>query len=168
MKRKTTLLAALAIASVLGMGIAPAGAYFTDSSTANGGIPIGITPSTDFYEWYENGVKHLTVTNSADASSPVFVRARAYTSLPTTIAGSGWTAADDGWYYYGPAIAPGGTSEDLTVTIQFPTIRSTDEPNGAEIGDNYNIIVVYESTPAIYDAQGNPAPDWSYILDSGN
>ena len=29
-------------------------------------------------------------------------------------------------------------------------------------GDNYSVIVLYESTPAIYDENGNPVIDWNY------
>ena len=50
MKHKTLLLASVAVALVMAMGIAPAWAYFTDSSTATGYVKVGVTPSTDIHD----------------------------------------------------------------------------------------------------------------------
>ncbi|MBE6471936.1 MAG: hypothetical protein E7000_09690, partial [Coriobacteriaceae bacterium] len=38
MKRRYFIVAALAVAMVLGLSVVPASAYFTDYSTANGGM----------------------------------------------------------------------------------------------------------------------------------
>ena len=32
---------------------------------------------------------------------------------------------------------------------------------------DFNVIVVQESAPVIYDENGNPTGDWDHILDSG-
>jgi len=180
-KRKTLLLASLAVALVLGMGIAPAWSYFTDSHTTNGGLPISVKPSTTPHEWFADSTKHLTIKNSDDATAPVFIRAGVFSSnkLPiTSIRGTGWSAKDagdwgydvgDGWYYYGSSsdgrgltpLAPGDTTEELLVVFNFPQIQSADQPEGIPDGDNYNAIIVYESTPVQYDAEGNPYADWN-------
>ena len=34
-----------------------------------------------------------------------------------------------------------------------------------EAGDEFNVVVIYESTLALYDAEGNPYADWGVILD---
>ena len=168
MKKKTLLLAALAFALVLGMGIAPAWAYFTDTTYANGTLEIEAGPTpTHIKEWYGTRVKHLQFENDADASAPVFVRAKVFAEpLEWTAAGEGWSAADDGWFVYAEAIDPGASTEELTVEITFPRVKSETEPTGAVYGDTYNVDIVYESTLARYDEQGNPVPDWDNVLDS--
>ena len=162
-RRSKLLLACIAmgVVLVLGLGIGPARAYFTDWTEANGGLPISVTPTTDLKETYGARVKHVVVTN--DGTAPVFVRARAYASLPLEIAGEGWTQ-DGEWWVYDRAVpgkkdgAAGETSE-LTVTLQFP--------EGATENDGYNVVVVYESTPVQYHADGTPNPDWGFVLDAG-
>lgn len=167
MKRKTMILAVLAFVLVLGMGIAPGWAYFTARSTANGGLPVYTEPTTDVHEWYKEGVKHVAITNSPEAKTSVYVRARVYTSLDVEVSGTNWPETPtDGWYVYDQILAPGDTTDELNVSITFPKVQSEEQPDGAVYGDNYNVIVVYESTPVQYDSAGQPFADWSYILDS--
>ena len=33
--------------------------------------------------------------------------------------------------------------------------------------ESFNVIVVQESTPVLYDEQGNPYADWNRVMDSG-
>lgn len=170
MKRKTIILAVVAAALVLCMGIAPAMAYFTDHHTADGGLEIYVEPTTEVHEWYGDTYKEVAITNSADAKVPVFVRVRAYSSLQVDISGDGWSGPDaDGWYYYGSSmddagltsLAPGETTSRLKAAI---THKAQDE---SELDDNYNVIVVYESTPVQYKSDGSQFADWDYILDDG-
>ena len=169
MKRKATILAALAIVLVLCMGIAPAWGYFTDTTMASGSLKIGVKPSTDIHETYGQGVKHVTISNDADATTAVFVRARVYSSLEYAAAGTGWSGPDaEGWYTYADAVAPGGTTAALDVTITFPKVETDEDGKikDSEYGTNYNVVVVYESTPAQYDENGQPKPDWNLVLDT--
>ena len=156
MRRRIAVLVAL-VALVMCMGVTPALAYFTDSTEASGGPVIGIQPTTHIEEEYADGVKHVTVANDEKSTVAVFVRARAYSAETITVSGEGWTAEGD-WYVYGEAVNPGESTAPLDVKITFP--------EGYEIGDNFNVVVVYESTPAKYDENNNPAPDWSLIYDT--
>lgn len=167
MNRKATILAAVAFVLVMCMGIAPAWAYFTDTTNASGTIPIGIEPSTDITEEFDELGKHVTIVNDEDATAAVFVRVRVYSPVECQVAGEGWSGPEDGWYYYGEAVAPGGKTTVLDAKITFPKAKESGAAEGAEVGDNFNVIVVYESTPAVYDENGNPAPDWNNVLDSG-
>lgn len=173
MKRKSLWLALVAVVLVAAMGIAPAWAYFTDTSTAKGGIPIKVTTETEIYEKVADGVKHVTITNSKDSSTAVFVRARAYISgmfESYEISGSGWHAGEADqfgtWYYYEEAVEPGGETSELDIAIKFPKIKTEDPNSSVVIDDNFNVVVVYEAVPAQYDEKGEPAPDWSKPLDS--
>ena len=56
----------------------------------------------------------------------------------------------------------GGNTEVLNIVINnIPT-----KEDGLEVGDQFNVIVIYESTPVLYDEGGNPLPaDWNATLD---
>lgn len=166
MKRKATVLAVVAFVLVMCMGIAPAWAYFTDTTMASGSLEIGVKPSTDIHEEYGEGIKHVTVKNNDDASAAVFVRVRVYSPVECEVSGEGWTGPDADWYYYGEAIDPGKETKVLDVKITFPKVKVEGETDGAMPGDNFNVVVVYEATPAVYDDQGNPAPDWNNVIDT--
>ena len=180
MKRKTLILAVLACALVLGLNVSPAMAYFTDWTQANGGLEVSVTPNTDIYEYWGDGVKEVTITNKGDgehgATIPVFVRARSYApaKLDQKIIGKGWTDGGDGWWYYGTnpdaltELAVDSETTPLKVEINLPKVQTEKDPTGELVGTMYNVIVVYEATPAVYNADGTTAPDWDYILDSGN
>jgi hypothetical protein len=158
MKHKHLALAAVAAALIAAMSIAPAQAYFTDYHRANGMLRIKLEPTTDIDEEYGERTKHVHIHNSAESDVDVYVRARVYSSLPVDIAGTNWSGPnDEGWYEYSEIVPIGKDAEELTVTITFP--------DGATEGDNYNVIVVYESTPVQYKSDGTPYADWSYILD---
>ena len=160
MKNTKYMLAALAATLVLSLSIVPASAYFTDWTEANGGLPIKVEPTTEVEETFGARKKNVAITNLGTA--PVFIRARAYASEQLDVSGEDWTQVGD-WYVYGGdapiAVAPDGKTKELTVEITFP--------EGAKKDDEYNVIVVYESTPVQYDAEGNPFADWSYTLNTG-
>ena len=165
LRRGKVVAVALAASLALGMGAAPAWAYFTDSHHADGGLPIKGQPDTDIHEWYAEATKHVVITNDEEAGLPVFVRAKVQTSLTFEAVGKGWSAKpdEDGWYYYDTVVDPGAETQDLTVKVTFPTVKSEEQPDGTAVyGDNYSVIVLYESTPAIYDENGNPVIDWNY------
>lgn len=171
MKRKLLPVASLVVALVLGMGIVPAGAYFTDSDAANGGIEVTVKPSTEIYEYVNDGVKEVTIKSNDDSKIDVFVRAGALTSLglKEPIAGTNWTGPDGadwlgpdgyGWYYYSEPLAPGASTESLRVAVEYPKVKGEGDIEGAVLGDNANVIVLYESTPVLYKADGTPYADW--------
>ena len=167
MKRKSIILAAFAFALVLGMGITPAGAYFTDQSTANGGLPIVVGPNTDIYEWANDSQKTIVITN-AEGAAPAFVRVRIDTDAPMKVPSyEGWNAPDaDGWYVYGSALAGGEETNPLTVTFDWENIK-TDTREAPTAGDVINVNVYYEACDAKYDSDGNPVygndGDWRTI-----
>lgn len=177
-KRKLVPLISLVAVLVLSIGIAPASAYFTDSSTTNGGLSIHVKPTTQIREWNKDGLKHVIISNSDNADGPVFVRARVYSTLDySETSGVGWVKSGD-WYYYGAAennltaLLKGQSANELVVKVKFPERRQETEPEGFDIDDNRNAIVVYESTPAIFKTDEESGitysdADWSFTLDNG-
>ncbi len=163
MMKKLSVFAALLVAVMVAFSSLPAAwGYFTTYTQARGGLRLDFANRTEIYEEVSDMTKHLTIQNFED-SSPVFVRARGFSdsSHPLTYSApdGGWEDGGDGFWYYTKPLQPGETTTKLDVKINLPT----GEP---EEGDQFNVVVVYESTLALYDADGNPYADWSVILDT--
>ena len=156
MKRKTITLTLLSIMLVLSMGIGSAWAYFTDSSMATGGLVIE-EPTTTITEEYGPGTKDITIANTSVFASK---------DLGADASGANWSGSIDSWYTYDVPLAPSGQEGDhadpLNVTFRLTLPKRPDNPHGAEVGDVYNVTVVYESIPVTYDANGDAvAPTWN-------
>ena len=184
MKKRNWLLFLLAVVLVLGSSIGTAVAYFTTYVTSRGGYVIHLGNETTIEEPdVTNWTKRVTIKNTADASEPgklVFVRARAYVGAAyesgLTYEGASWLAPGDpaspdkgdGFYYYYLPLAPQQSTTELLIKIN-------NIPVDAEEGDIFNVVVVYESVPAVLDANGAPdlATAWAtgkitVITEGGN
>ena len=159
MKRKRIITTILALALLAAVAIEPAVAYFTATRTNAGAVIIDVGNRTtieepDVVEW----TKHIVV-NCKEDSVPVYVRARAYAGVTfpleyTVPEGSKWKDGGDGWWYYEDILYPGqSTEEELLVHIG-------NVPKDAVEGDYFNVSIVSEDTPVLYDAEGNPYADW--------
>ncbi len=154
---RTILLAALALIMAAGLQVTSSLAYFTTYVTARGGHPVTLGWQTDLTEEIEDLTKHIQIQNTGEADCYVRVRVFAGEGFALNFANPGgrWTEGEDGyWYYPDVILAPGEVSDELSVTIQVP--------EGMEaVADNFNVIVVQECTPVLYDAEGNPYADWN-------
>ncbi len=153
MKRKWLYLIAAA-AIVLSMtAVKPAIAYFTDTMTAEGTIPIKITDSTTkIKEKVSEMTKHVVISNTGDYD--IFVRAKAIAPDSCTITptlNEGWSKGDGEYYYYNKPLAPGEeTATELELKIS----------NDSNL--DFNVVVVQEAVKALYNADGSAQPiDWS-------
>ena len=157
MKRVNLLLAGLVLVLVLNSGIGSAWAYFTTYAEARGGWPVERGGSTEVKEEFSAWTKRVTVAND-EGAEPIFVRARAYCSeqypLVYTSTSGRWTDGGDGWWYYADAVSGGASTDELRVRIQ-------EVPRTAVIGESFNVVVVYESAPVQYRADGTPYADWT-------
>lgn len=164
MKRRNLLLAALAVVLVLSAGIGTASAYFTARLVTYGGhvVELGSSGTTEVYERFSQWTKHVTVTSAAD-SEPAYIRIRAYYGSSYSVAYNGngaWSDGGDGWWYYNSILQPASSTDEFDVTI-------TNVPTDVTEGDEFNIVVIYESTSVRYRADGTPYADWSVRLDTG-
>ena len=128
-------------------------------SEVSGGVTLNLgTTTTVPDETVDNWTKHVTVQNTGDYDC--FVRVRAFAGAQyqdgLTYSGNNWSLADDGYYYYSQIVEAGTSTEDVL------DIRIAHE----NIDQDFNVIVVQESAPVIYDENGNPTGDWDHILDS--
>lgn len=158
-KNKTLALGAGAFLLTAGISAGTAMAYFTTYTQVSGTVPLSLgeietIPDEEVTDWE----KRVTIENTGDMECFVRVRAFAGSQYQDSLVYSGenWSLAADGYYYYREILSPGERSGELRIAI-----------DNMESGQSFNVIVVQESAPVIYDEKGNPAGDWDHILDSG-
>lgn len=166
MKTRKWLLLLLALSLVLGASVSSTWAYFTDSNTVKGGYDIHLKPDTVITEEVTDH-KYVTIKNKDDAKSSVFVRARAFTGSQyeqyLNYEGSAnWQPGPQGFYYYLLPLAPGESTDVLKVLISKELLPE----EGATLEEERNVIVVYESTPAVFKANGDPDFETAWDLGS--
>ena len=160
MNKKTLGLAGAALFLTAGLSVGSAMAYFTTYTQVSGKVPLDLGMTTIIPdETVDNWTKHVKVQNTGDYDCFVRVRAFAGTRYQDKLiySGDNWTLADDGYYYYSQIVEAGASTEDV-LDIRIPYEESE--------GQDFNVIVVQESAPVIYDENGNPIGDWDHILDS--
>lgn len=164
-KKMSYVIAALALTAVMTAGIGKAWAYFTTYAQAEGGYPIHLGERTDITEDFSDWTKHVAITSDPE-SAPVYIRVKAFSGslyeleYASEVTGD-WTLGADGYYYYNKILKGGETTSRLNVMI-------SGIPADAEDGDKFNVVVIYESTPVLYDSAGAEYADWNALMDTGS
>lgn len=167
MKQGKWLLFLLSLVFVLSMSVGAAHAYFTASVAPKGGyvLKIGYTPPISERL---DGDKHVTLTSDVGAPT-VFVRAKAYTGTQyqqyLTYTGENWVKGKqnaDFFYYYILPLEGGSSTSELHIHVSTNLFPAEAQPD-----EEVNVIVVYESTPAIFTSDGRPdfASAWDHDPD---
>lgn len=163
MKKRDWCLAVLAFALILTAVGRGAWAYFTTFAEARGGYPISLGDETRVKEEFSAWTKHVTITVSED-SEPVFVRAKAFCgsrySLVYSDAGGKWTPGGEGYYYYSDPVAAGGSTDVLDIKIE-------NVPSDVKDSESFHVVVIYETTPVLYQEDGTAYADWTRKVDGG-
>ena len=159
---RPVLIAILAFALVAGSGIGTAWAYFTSFATAKGSYTLRLGDREDIEEDVVEGKKEGVISVSED-SQPVFIRARGFCGDEYSLAydkeSENWTEGKDGFWYYGSPVEANGKTDKLIIHILDKDGKKIDASKVAD-GTKFNVIVVYESTPAIYSEDGKATADW--------
>lgn len=163
-KKKTIGLTLTALTLVLCLAAGSAMAYFTTYVTAKGSktITLGATETIP-NETVSNEKKEITVQNTGKYDCYVRIKALTGDAYESSIIYSEpdnaekWTLGADGYYYYSE-IVPAETGETSQIDVAFTF------PSGEELPD-FNIIIIQESTPVLYDANGTPYADWDAKAD---
>lgn len=160
MKKSTAFLTFVAIVLALAANLSLTWGYFTTYTQASGRIPLEMGGRTDITEEVSDWTKHVVIT-SEEGSQPVFVRARAfggeqYDLVYSDPTGS-WSQGTDGFWYLNRPLLGGEETPELLVKINGI-------PEKPEEGQEFNVVVVYETTPVLYDAAGNPYANWKQTL----
>ena len=172
MKKRTLILAVLAVVLVLSASIGSAVAYFTTYATARGGYVIHLGGRTEIEEDIVNNRKTVRIFNRAQSDEdigkyPVFVRVKAFADSDGTLdydanAGSLWQPRNDGYWYYQKAIYA-GTSEHPEGAVTDPAFLVDVKANRTlKEGEILDVVVVYDSIPAVFNADGSPDLDTAW------
>ena len=156
--KKPRIMAAAALALTGTLAVGSAMAYFTTYSTAGGGVKMnmGFTETVPKEDVDENG-KHITIENTGNYDCFVRVTAFAPVKLTYNAPDGGWTDRGDGYWYYDEVLpAKAKTTKELNIKYTFPS--GDDKP------EEFNIVVIQECTPVLYDEDGNPYADWNHVI----
>jgi len=167
MKKRTLILAFLAVLLVLSSSIGSAIAYFTTYATARGGYVIHLGGKTEIKERIVNNSKIISIRNNPEKPEdagkyPVFVRVKAFADSDGVLDVSSnalypgnpdalWEQDGENCWRYRKAIYAGEETEPA-FTIDVSSSRKL-KPEETMILD---VIVVYESVPAVFKADGSP------------
>lgn len=140
----------------------PVLAYFTTYVESSGGWIVQAEYETKLVEDVDPDrfFKSVHVENLGN-SCPVYVRVRAFCPSDYEISyggDAGWTSDGDGWRYFQDPVDGGGKTSELT--IQALAVAGDRVPVDAS-GRDFNVVVVYEATPALWDTDGSPVCDWT-------
>ena len=154
-KRRNIFLLVVALVLVLSMTVGLTMAYFSDSTEAEGGIPVTLGGQTTIIEKQNDDNKVIQIKNTGETD--VVVRVAVYGPTEISYSGSGWTDGGDGYYYYDSILPAGKTSSELTAKWDVPE----------DLGDDYAVVVVQESDQVVYNASGSivkPKADPAWAL----
>ena len=158
--KKKIYLAAAALVLVAALGIGSAMAYFTTYVLADGGVEVSMGSTVTIpQEKVENGQKIIQVKNEGDYECWVRIKvfAGSERKFEELYEGTKWTPGEDGYYYYSDIVPAKGLTEELKVII-FDLTKQDADP---ETDEAFNVIVVQECTPVLYDENGNAYADWN-------
>lgn len=156
--KKPLIMAAATLALTGTLSVGSAMAYFTTYSTASGGVTMhmGFTETIPNEKVDENG-KHVTISNTGDYDCFVRVKAFAPVDLTYNAPDGGWTEGNDGYWYYDDILPAGKiTEQELNITYKFP--EGDDKP------EEFNIVVIQECTPVLYNEDGSAYADWNHVI----
>ncbi len=160
--KKVFAMSAAALGMLAALTINGVSAYFTTYVSAGGSQVVHLGSQTEIHEDVSNMTKHISITNTSPIND-CYVRVKVFHSgqLQVTFtdkseSGNLWKYSEtDGYWYYGPILAAGASTEILDVKIgALP--EDFDR-------DSFNVVVVQECTPVVYDEAGNPTADWNTV-----
>lgn len=152
---KVIAMSVAALAMTAALTVESAMAYFTTYTEAGGSGIVSLGPKTEIDETVSEMTKHVTIKNTSINECFVRVKVFSGTDVACTPAGGNWSYKEgDGYWYYGPIMAPGETAEVLDIKIEYK----------GEQPQDFNVVVVQECTPAIYDEGGNATANWDAVV----
>lgn len=157
--KKVIAMSAAALAMTAALTVQSSMAYFTTYVSAGGGGEVSLKVQTEIHEDpVTDMTKHITIKNVE--ANDCFVRVKAFYGGLISIeyrnadGGNDWYDGGDGYWYYRPVLKAGATSSQLDIKINVP--EGFDK-------DTFNVVVVQECTPVIYDDNGNPGAEWDTV-----
>lgn len=157
MKKKTFWLSAAALVMAGSLSLNSAMAYFTTYVAARGGHSVTLGSETSVTEEFSDWTKHISIQNTGDTDC--FIRVKVFAGsqfgLSFSDANGKWSAGDEDYLYYSDPVAPGESAQELLAQITVPDSYT----------ESFNVTVVQECTPVLYNGDGSAYPDWDIIAD---
>ena len=162
MNKKICLLTFVSLVLVLAVLIQSSMAYFYAFTNAKGKVTVTLFDDSEIIESKVTvNMKNLVITNTG--TDPIFVRAKAVYPSDCTVtlsdesASAGWVVKEE-WCEYGTKL-----EKQESIEIKFNVVLPENAPDGAE----YNIVLLYEATPALNNGSQWYA-DWTRIISPGD
>ena len=158
--KKKFYLAAAALALVATIGIGSAMAYFTTYVVADGGVKVSMGSTVTVpQEQVISGQKIIQVKNEGNYDCWVRIKVFAGSEHEFAYADESgkWIPGAEGYYYYSDIVPVEGLTDELKVTIKELLLPDADP----ETNEAFNVIVVQECTPVLYDEDGKAYADWN-------
>lgn len=165
---KTICLAVTALVLTVGLTVGTAMAYFTTYATGSGGIKLDLgfakTEIDDtgaiVAEDQQTVVKPVIVENTSKYDCYVRIKVlvgnavknaneNGFRYYEETEGAGKWSPGEKEYYYYSDVLASGGKTGQLNVEIVVPASQ-----------DAFNVIIIQENTPVLYENDGTPYADW--------
>ena len=173
--KKVAAMSAAALGLVAALTIESSMAYFTTYVSAEGGHIVNMGARTEIQEDVSEMTKHITLLNTSDRGD-CFVRVKVfygagisvtYSSLPDEEGHVNWYDGGDGYWYYRPVL-PVGQETKTQLDVKIDTtglVKPGEDPDTATefIKDKFNVVVVQECTPVLYDDNGEAYANWDTI-----
>ena len=160
---KRKFIALLAVMMLIITSIGVTAAYFSDTDKTEGVATLNLKGETRIEEG-DKDFKQIIITNTGKAD--LLVRAKLFgvdENIMNVTVPSGWVAGKDGWYYF-KTILPGDQNPQATTgdPIEVKVKEKLPEKELAELGDSFDVTVVHEATPVVYDDGKLVIPkDWT-------
>lgn len=164
LKQRMFWLTAAAILLLGGIGVSGAMAYFTTQVAAKGGYSLTLGAETAIEEEVEDMTKHIVLVNTGE--NDCYVRIKVFCGSHFTINYSSatddksepyWKLNErDGYWYYRDIVPAGGKTEELLAEIEVPE----------DFTESFDIVVIQECTPTLYEENGTPYADWENRIDT--
>lgn len=156
---KVMLMSAAALGMTAALTIQSSMAYFTTYVSGGGSHPVTLGAQTEIHEDVIDMTKHIVIRNTSETSD-CYVRVKAFCADPFGITytdagdkNGSWSAGEGDFWYYSDILAPGETTGTLYAKIEVP---------GDYDRDDFNVVVIQECAPVLYDEEsGSPYADWS-------
>lgn len=145
-------------------------AYFTTYVSAEGGHIVNMGAQTEITEEKGRMSKMVTIQNVSETND-CYIRVKVLCGAPIEFqytekenkeaegrrldeTTNWYYNAKDEFYYYRPIVGPKGTTTILNVEAVVPADFNR---------DTFNVIVLQECTPVLYDENAQPYPGWEEV-----
>ena len=149
--KRLTLIAALLLCLTVTVGITAA--YFTDYESGKGGASVDLSGQTRLKEDMDGNNKIISIVNTGETDMIVRVMIYGDEKRMTVTPGEGWIKGDDGAYYYNRILKAGKDGAEGESTSEIVAEIAAKE---GEDPEDFDILVVHESSRVVYDGQGDP------------